>query len=50
MSDNSNTFALVVRLKQQSKTDTNGRLCDRKRRIYISNCKYTAFVAHFQTI
>lgn len=46
----STIFALVFRVKQRIKTDTNGRLCDRKRRIYISHCKYTTFVAHFQII
>ena len=43
-------FALMFRVKQRIKTDTNGRLCDRKWRIYISHCKYTTFVAHSQII
>lgn len=46
----STIFALVFRVKQRIKTDTNGRLCDRKWRINISHCKYTTFVAHFQII
>ena len=50
MSDNYCTFALVIRLKQQSNTDTNGGQSDRKCAILHSHCKDTNFPLCTQTI